>query len=215
MKVLFLDIDGVLNSENWFGYRLYCVKNNMFNILMNFVDTDDRNIKHKLTMLDDRAIANLNRIVEETGCKVVLSSSWRSSRESDNAFTEYILKLKGFKYELYGVTPRIWVKEFGTQRGEEIQLWINEESKNLQDSMQRTYLFYEFNQFSNVENASKAKQIVNLYNLFVDYYGKFISFPMGESRMSVSAQQFAKKAEETFNSLITMIVGFLSEQSNE
>ena len=31
MKVLFLDIDGVLNSENWFGYRLYCIKNNMFN----------------------------------------------------------------------------------------------------------------------------------------------------------------------------------------
>ena len=51
---------------------------------------------------------------------------------------------------------------------------INEESKNLQDSMQRIYLFYELNQFSNVENASKAKQIVNLYNLFVDYYGKFI-----------------------------------------
>ena len=27
------------------------------------------------------------------------------------------------------MTPRIWTKEFGTQRGEEIQLWINEESK--------------------------------------------------------------------------------------
>ena len=30
---------------------------------------------------------------------------------------------------------------------------INEESKNLQDSMQRIYLFYELNQFSNVKNA--------------------------------------------------------------
>ena len=94
MKVLFLDIDGVLNSENWFAYRIYCVKNNMVNILMNFVDTDDRNIKHKLTMLDDRAIANLNRIIEETGCKVVLSSSWRSSIESENIFTQNLLKLK-------------------------------------------------------------------------------------------------------------------------
>ena len=80
-------------------------------------------------MIDDRAIANLNRVVEETGCKVVLSSSWRSSRESDNAFIEYIFKLKGFKYELYDVTPRIWVKEFGTQRGEEIQLWMDKESE--------------------------------------------------------------------------------------
>ena len=129
MKVLFLDIDGVLNSDNWFGYRLYCIKNNMYNRVLNFIDTNDENTEHKLTMIDDRAIANLNRIVEETGCKVVLSSSWRSSGESENVFTQYILKLKGFKYELYDVTPRLWDKEFGTQRGEEIQLWMNKESE--------------------------------------------------------------------------------------
>ena len=129
MKVLFLDIDGVLNSENWFAYRIYCVKNNMVNILMNFVDTDDRNIKHKLTMLDDRAIANLNRIIEETGCKVVLSSSWRSCVEDENTLTEYLLKLKGFKYELYDVTPRLWFNDFSIRRGEEIQLWMDKESE--------------------------------------------------------------------------------------
>ena len=129
MKVLFLDIDGVLNSDNWFGYRLYCIKNNMYDRVLNFVDTNDENTEHKLTMIDDRAIANLNRIVEETGCKVVLSSSWRSSRESENVFTQYILKLKGFKYELYDVTPSLWDKEFGTQRGEEIQSWVNKESE--------------------------------------------------------------------------------------
>ena len=129
MKVLFLDIDGVLNSENWFAYRIYCVKNNMVNILMNFVDTDDRNIKHKLTMLDDRAIANLNRIIEETGCKVVLSSSWRSSIESENIFTQNLLKLKGFKYEFYDVTPRLWFNDFSIRRGEEIQLWMDKESE--------------------------------------------------------------------------------------
>ena len=129
MKVLFLDIDGVLNSENWFAYRIYCVKNNMVNILMNFVDTDDRNIKHKLTMLDDRAIANLNRIVEETGCKVVLSSSWRSSIESENIFTQNLLKLKGFKYEFYDVTPRLWFSDFSIRRGEEIKFWLDKESE--------------------------------------------------------------------------------------
>ena len=129
MKVLFLDIDGVLNSENCFAYRIYCVKNNMVNILMNFVDTDDRNIKHKLTMLDDRAIANLNRIIEETGCKVVLSSSWRSSIESENIFTQNLLKLKGFKYEFYDVTPRLWFEDFSTRRGEEIKFWLDKESE--------------------------------------------------------------------------------------
>ena len=129
MKVLFLDIDGVLNSENWFAYRIYCVKNNMVNILMNFVDIDDRNIKHKLTMLDDRAIANLNRIIEETGCKVVLSSSWRSSIESENIFTQNLLKLKGFKYEFYDVTPRLWFSDFSIRRGEEIKFWLDKESE--------------------------------------------------------------------------------------
>ena len=129
MKVLFLDIDGVLNSENWFAYRIYCVKNNMVNILMNFVDTDDRNIKHKLTMLDDRAIANLNRIIEETECKVVLSSSWRSSRKSVNDLTQYILKIKGFKYEFYDVTPRLWFSDFSIRRGEEIKFWLDKESE--------------------------------------------------------------------------------------
>ena len=129
MKVLFLDIDGVLNSENWFAYRIYCVKNNMVNILMNFVDTDDRNIKHKLTMLDDRAIANLNRIIEKTGCKVVLSSSWRSSIESENIFTQNLLKLKGFKYEFYDVTPRLWFSDFSIRRGEEIKFWLDKESE--------------------------------------------------------------------------------------
>lgn len=129
MKVLFLDIDGVLNSENWFGYVQYCINNDMYNRVLNFVEINDEHIKRKLSMIDDRAIANLNRIVEETGCKVVLSSSWRSPNESENIFTQYLLKLKGFKYELYGVTPRIWAKEFGTQRGKEIKVWMDKESE--------------------------------------------------------------------------------------
>ena len=77
MKVLFLDIDGVLNSQNWFGYRLYCSKNNIYDRILNFTDINDDYINHMLSMIDDRAIVNLNRIIEETGCKVVLSSSWR------------------------------------------------------------------------------------------------------------------------------------------
>ena len=129
MKVLFLDIDGVLNSENWFGYRLYCIKNNMFNEVINFVNTNDERIKYKLSMIDDRAIANLNRIIEETGCKVVLSSSWRSSVESENIFTQNLLKLKGFKYEFYDVTPRLWFNDFSIRRGEEIKFWLDKESE--------------------------------------------------------------------------------------
>lgn len=128
MKVLFLDIDGVLNSQNWFGYMQYCIRNNMYNRVMNFVDAPDEYIEYKLTMLDDRAIANLNRIVDETGCKIVLSSSWRClwNPTENNKILE-ALKLKGFKYDFYGLTPRIPQKDFGQERGIEIQTWIDKE----------------------------------------------------------------------------------------
>lgn len=131
MKVLFLDIDGVLNSQNWFGYMQYCIKNDMYNRVMNFVETPDEYTEYKLTMLDDRAIANLNRIVDETGCKIVLSSSWRClwNPAENNKILE-ALKLKGFKYDFYGMTPRIPQKDFGQERGIEIQTWIDKELEN-------------------------------------------------------------------------------------
>ena len=129
MKVLFLDIDGVLNSQNWFGWRAYCIKNKGENeFSMDKHLTDDEFILYKLSMLDNRAIANLNRIIDETGCKVVLSSSWRclwNPKENDK--TLEALKLKGFKYDFYGMTPRIPQKDFGQERGIEIQAWIDKE----------------------------------------------------------------------------------------
>lgn len=129
MKVLFLDIDGVLNSQNWFGWRAYCAKNlgeNEFSMDKHL--TEDEFILYKLSMLDNRAIANLNRIIDETGCKVVLSSSWRCLWDpKENTKTLEALKLKGFKYDFYGLTPRIPQKDFGQERGIEIQAWIDKE----------------------------------------------------------------------------------------
>lgn len=55
MKVLFLDIDGVLNSAEWF---LSGVPKNIWD-------------------LDPKAVRRLKRILEATGAKVVLSSAWR------------------------------------------------------------------------------------------------------------------------------------------
>ena len=42
--------------------------------------------------------------------------------EEDRATEHYL-----GKYDFYGVTPRLWHKEFGTQRGEEIQMWMDKE----------------------------------------------------------------------------------------
>jgi len=87
---------------------------------------------------------------------------------------------------------------------------INRVSGTMQNSAQKVFIYYEYNQFSDKENALKAKNIVDQYNLFIEYYGKFISFPPGESRGSDVAQQYAKKAEDIFNTLMKTIVEMCS-----
>lgn len=54
MKVLFLDVDGVLNSAAWFAAN----PDNLF-------------------ALDPDAIARVQHIVAQTGVQIVLSSTWR------------------------------------------------------------------------------------------------------------------------------------------
>lgn len=120
MKVLFLDIDGVLNHDNWYSWRQYCWKNNMTDKLYDQSLNDERTI-YLSQEIDERSIANLNKIVDATGCKVVLSSSWRSSSEQENIYTNYILKLKGFKHKFYSVTPY----SVDRIRGIEIDAWLN------------------------------------------------------------------------------------------
>lgn len=65
MNVLFLDIDGVLNSEKYF----LSLKE-----------------EHMLKMpLDHRCVERVKRIVDETGAKIVISSSWRTGWDKDPA----------------------------------------------------------------------------------------------------------------------------------
>lgn len=68
MKILFLDIDGVMNTmelltpEN--GYRYICPER----------------------------VKLLKHIVDETGCKIVLSSAWRTAKRERNMVREALAK---------------------------------------------------------------------------------------------------------------------------
>lgn len=86
MKILFLDVDGVLN-------------------------TDKTNLTDPWPM-DPFMVLLVDRIVQATGCKVVLSSAWRHSEEG-------VDKIKA-ALPLYGITP---TSTHG-DRGEEIESWI-------------------------------------------------------------------------------------------
>lgn len=103
MKVIFLDVDGVLNySACW----------------------SRKENKGKGTLIwDDECIAQLNRIIKETGAKIVVSSTWRSSPDHYDA----VLNKMNIKGEFIGKTPRSVVVSHwdGSQRGDEIQAWMD------------------------------------------------------------------------------------------
>lgn len=113
MKLIFLDIDGVLNS--WEYAERY---------------NEDRVDKYDLWQesLDEDAIERLNEIVERTGGLVVISSTWRMS--FDSATLENALMKLGFRGTIIGSTPvlrkSVQVKDGRwIHRGYEIENWLN------------------------------------------------------------------------------------------
>ena len=114
MRVLFLDIDGVLNSKQSFIYtnREWCKKNKPF------LKGDKI---HKLEFCPI-ACSNLNYILESIpDLKIVISSGWRIGRELKHL--KRILKTYGKIYytdKVIDKTPFI----SSDNRGEEIAEWL-------------------------------------------------------------------------------------------
>lgn len=115
MKVIFLDIDGVLNSHEFFERT----KENRDG----FYDPSDG--ETWLAMLDEACVARLERLVAEHDAKVVISSSWRCVLEHDEI--ERLLRVKGFTGKVIGATTKSYglVPDRDTVRGDQIQHWLN------------------------------------------------------------------------------------------
>ena len=106
--ILFLDIDGVLNDREFVSI-----------VAAKFDGLPVRDGKWDGTHhLDPARVKRLNRVLEQTECKVVLSSSWR--RLFGSADTETMLRDRGFEGRLHSETPRI----YGAPRAEEISAWL-------------------------------------------------------------------------------------------
>lgn len=104
MKVIFLDVDGVLNSEYWY------VKNHKKH--------PERCCADKA--IDPRYVRNLKKIVKKTGAKIVLSATCRGAvRKDKNHYLHQILSKYGL--EIYDYTSRIGTGE----RGYDIQDWLD------------------------------------------------------------------------------------------
>lgn len=102
-KIIFLDVDGVLNS--WKEVKR--LPKGSYGLLGTF----------------DIHVERLARIVKQTGAKIVLSSSWRSGFyfTEDKHFQEHITdKFKQFGIEVFSTTGF----DLDRNRGKEILAWI-------------------------------------------------------------------------------------------
>ena len=111
IKVIFLDVDGVLNSVQHYQTRPAVTPE------MSWDDRKDRNI-NKL------AVQRLNRIVEATGAVVVVSSMWRCG--VSRADLRGLLKRNGYAGVMLDKTT-----EKGDNRGIQIKQWLDETQRTV------------------------------------------------------------------------------------
>lgn len=101
MKALFLDIDGVCNSEE--------------SLKKQYI----RNGKATILEIDPEMAFRVGKIILNTGCKLVISSSWRN-------WPDGMEQIKGAVYpEIYGKTP--YSKD--GFRGKEVRAYLKEHTE--------------------------------------------------------------------------------------
>lgn len=127
MKIVFLDIDGVINTDNsHHSPGSYA--------------TFPGSMQIYLQPLDPKAIGNLNRITETTGAKIVISSTWREPfvRYGQFDLLEKYLRAQGVLGEIIGYTPitpeyrGLYGYDKVYTRGDEIKLWLEQNKEKLQ-----------------------------------------------------------------------------------
>ena len=119
--IIFLDIDGVINDGPW--------------LMRETQESRDFHLRKDIHIaamdMNPKSVRNLQTIVDATGAKVVISSSWRYSYKFDKM--QEFLAVHGFTGEVIDSTPT----EEETQRvmrhsarkrtcrGDDIQLWLD------------------------------------------------------------------------------------------
>lgn len=104
-KIIFLDIDGVLNSENYF---------------------DKTNDCDEYTDINQEKVKLLKEIVDRTGAEIVLSSTWRTlghTMEEEKEHPKYVYlvnSLSKFGLEIKSHTPYL-----ENNRPKEIKAWLD------------------------------------------------------------------------------------------
>ena len=116
--IIALDMDGVLNSHEYFK----ATYNERHNKEIEELYPEDG---YWLSMIDPEKVSLLNQIIEATGAVVVISSSWRITNSYSDM--QRLLDQKGFIGKIIGATPKTYQLEDGSWscRGDEIQHWLD------------------------------------------------------------------------------------------
>ena len=99
-KVLFLDVDGVLNNGEYYSSDRF----------------KENQLPYPLNKFDPKCIERLNYILKSTNANIVVSSSWRFDKGLQGIFDRV-----GIIRPIIGITP--WGERY-TLRGQEIQDYI-------------------------------------------------------------------------------------------
>lgn len=108
MKIIFLDIDGVLNHDRFYHERFE----------NRYVDGA---IEYPYSEIDPSSVKNLNQLISDTNAKIVISSTWRHDGID---YCKKVLEFHGFVGDIIDITPTI--RNNDCLRGNEIHKWIKE-----------------------------------------------------------------------------------------
>lgn len=114
MKIVFLDIFGVLNCKK--SIKEFLKKTN--------------NISESIQYLPDEFLLRLKKLIELTGAKIVVSANLRTDSPYNQQWVSFINSLKKYNLDLsvIGITPNI--NHPDAEKGDEIRKWLND-NKNI------------------------------------------------------------------------------------
>ena len=147
MKVIFLDIDGVLNSED---HAIYCHEN------PKFIEEGGS------IWVDPYPVLYILQLIDEMDLKLVISSSWRTwdLESTIEEFKRYKSLCRLTPY-IVGITPRNTNDQVWEDRGEEIQHCIVDDDNDMLDSQRDNFVRTNNRHGLTIYDCDKIREILN------------------------------------------------------
>lgn len=163
MKIIFLDIDGVLNCEEAYEKRLshgYCDYKQII---------EPTGTKKNYQSFYPPSKEWLNKLIKETGAKIVISSTWRVSGIK---WLQDVWRMEEMEGEIIDITPKLHLHTgYSVVRGQEIRDWLRDKGlwglDNTEKSEIKNYiiidddtdmLYDQRNNFVHVEPSPENKK---------------------------------------------------------